>query len=75
MTRMTWAAGMTMAIVLAGCATPDTVMMRNPKTKELARCTAGYRAFIDGQGYRSQEECVADYQQKGYETTGSTAGK
>jgi hypothetical protein len=23
--------------------------------------------FIDGQGYRIQEECIADYQRKGYE--------
>ena len=63
------------AVVWTGCATPDTVMLLNPATNELARCAAGYSAFLNGQGYRTQEECIADYRRKGYEPAGSTAGK
>lgn len=37
-----------------------------PQTKEIANCAASYRQFLDG-GFRSQEDCVADYQSKGYE--------
>ena len=66
---------MVLALVLAGCATPDTVMMRNPTTNELARCPAGYQGFLAGEGDRTQEDCVADYQKKGYEPVGSAAGK
>jgi hypothetical protein len=59
------AAGATLAA--GGCTTTETVMMQHPQTHELARCAEGYRRFIDGQGYRTQEECIADYQRKGYE--------
>jgi hypothetical protein len=60
-------AGATMAAMLSGCTTTDTVMMLHPQTHEIVRCAEGYRGFIDGQGYRTQEECIADYQRKGYE--------
>lgn len=53
-------------LLLSGCATPGPVTMRNPQTKEIANCAASYRQFLDG-GFRSQEDCVADYQSKGYE--------
>jgi hypothetical protein len=51
-------------LLLAGCAGPVT--MRNPQTSEIANCAASYRQFLDG-SFRSQEACIADYQQKGYE--------
>jgi hypothetical protein len=60
-------AGMTAAVVFAGCTTPDTVLMQHPQTHEIARCAARYSRFIDGQGYQAQEDCIADYQRKGYE--------
>jgi hypothetical protein len=53
-------------LLLAGCATPEPVTMRNPQTNEIASCAASYRQFLDG-NFRSQEACIADYQQKGYE--------
>jgi|GEM_PF-3810366 len=74
MTRMTLmtrhgrvVAGAALAAMCAGCTATDTVMMQHPQTHEIVRCAEGYRAFIDGQGYRTQEECIADYQRKGYE--------
>jgi len=36
------------------------------QTNEIASCAASYRQFLDG-SFRSQEACIADYQQKGYE--------
>lgn len=60
-------AGVTMAALLAGCATMETVMMQHPQTHEIAQCAVGYRSFIGGQGYRRQEDCIADYQRQGYE--------
>jgi uncharacterized membrane protein len=60
-----WA--LALAGVLAGCANPATVMMRNPKTNEIVRCEAGYRRFLAGRGYLAQGECIANYQRKGYE--------
>jgi hypothetical protein len=65
MTHVTWmtqrwlASGMAAAVVLAGCATPETVLMQHPQTHEIARCAAQYSRFIDGQGYQTQEDCIA----------------
>ena len=53
-------------LLLAGCATPEPVTMRNPQTNAIAYCAASYRQFLDG-SFRSQDACIADYQQKGYE--------
>jgi hypothetical protein len=53
-------------LLLAGCATPGPVTMRNPRTNEIASCAASYRQFLEG-SFLSQEACIADYQQKGYE--------
>jgi hypothetical protein len=53
-------------LLLGGCATPGPVTMRNPQTNEITNCAASYRQFLDG-SFRSQEACIADYQQKGYE--------
>lgn len=55
------------AIALAGCSTADTVMMQNPQTHEFAPCPEGYRGFIDGKGYRRQEDCISDYERKGFQ--------
>jgi hypothetical protein len=54
-------------LLLAGCTTPEPVTMRNPQTNEIAKCSASYRQFLDTLSYRTQEDCIADYQQKGYE--------
>ena len=69
--RVAWqcwiAAGAALAIGAAGCSTTETVMMQHPQTHEIARCADGYTRFIDGQGYQTQADCIADYQRKGYE--------
>ncbi len=56
-----------LGLVVAGCATPDTVMMRNRQTGEIAQCVAAYRSLFDGLGYRQQGDCIAQYEQKGFE--------
>jgi len=56
-----------LAAVPAGCANPATVMMRNPETKEIVRCEAGYRRFLAGRGYLTREDCTANFPRKGYE--------
>ena len=69
-------AGATVAVMLGGCTTTDTVLMQHPQTHEIARCADGYSRLIAGQGYRTQEECIADYQRKGYERpAGPVIGK
>ena len=76
MTQQGWmVAGVTMAVLFVGCATAETVMMQHPQTHEIARCTERYRSFIGGQGYRRQEDCIADYQRQGYERTPVTPGR
>jgi len=76
MTRQCWmVAGGTMAVLLAGCATTETVMMQHPRTHEIAQCVEGYRGLIGGGGYRSQEDCIADYQRQGYERATPTPGR
>ena len=47
-------------LLLAGCATPGPVTIRNPRTNGIAGCTASYRQVLDG-SFRSQEDCIADY--------------
>jgi hypothetical protein len=59
--------GIASALAMAGCATRETIMMYNPQTREIARCAEGYRSFMAGTGYRSQEDCIEDYQRRGYE--------
>jgi hypothetical protein len=60
-------AGVFLAVALAGCSSAETVMMQNPQTHEVARCPEGYRGFIDGTGYRRQEDCISDYERKGFQ--------
>lgn len=59
--------GLTSVLATAGCAARDPVMMYNPQTREIARCAEGYRSFMAGTGYRSQEDCVTDYERRGYQ--------
>jgi hypothetical protein len=64
----TWTGlGVVLLGVLTGCTARETVMMRNPRTHQIARCAEGYRRFINGGGYQRQEDCVAEYERKGYE--------
>ena len=65
--------GMTWALTTAGCATRDTVMMYNSQTREIARCAEGYRSFVSGTGYRSQEDCIEEYRRQGYERMAPSA--
>jgi len=60
-------AGMILAVVVTGCATKEPVMMYNPQTREIARCAEARRSFVDGQGYRAQDDCIADYEKQGFQ--------
>ena len=68
-------AGVFFAVALAGCSTADTVMMQNPQTHEIAQCPEGYRGFLDGRGYRRQEDCISDYERKGFQRSTVTPSK
>jgi hypothetical protein len=57
----------TMAVVLAGCTTREAVMLQHPRTHEIVQCAEGHRRFIDGQGYRRQEDCISDFERQGFE--------
>lgn len=68
MFRALLVSGMTMwAALAAGCATKEPVMMYNPQTREIARCAEGRRSFMDGEGYRAQDDCIADYEKQGFQ--------
>ena len=67
MTRQCWMVTVTMAVMLAGSTTTDTVMMQHPQTGEIAQCADGYRSLIDGRRHRRQEDCIADFERKGFE--------
>jgi hypothetical protein len=73
-TARAMAAGL-LIVIMSGCATTQTVMMQHPQTHEIARCAEGYRRFISGDGYRRQEDCIADYQRQGYERAPVTPGR
>ena len=64
-----------LGLVVAGCATPDTVMMRNRQTGEIAQCAAAYRSLVDGLGYRRQGDCITHYEGKGFERDLAPAGE
>jgi hypothetical protein len=64
-----------LTLITSGCATTETVMMQHPQTHEIAQCAEGYRRFIGGDGYRGQENCIADYERQGYQRTPVTPGK
>ena len=73
-TARAMAAGL-LIVIMSGCATTQTVMMQHPQTHEIAQCAEGYRRFISGDGYRRQEDCIADYQRQGYERAPVTPGR
>jgi hypothetical protein len=58
---------MILAVVVTGCATKEPVMMYNPQTREIARCAEARRSFMDGEGYRAQDDCIADYEKQGFQ--------
>jgi hypothetical protein len=70
-----WLLLVTTARMLAGCTTRETVMMQHPQTHELVRCAEGYRSFIDGKGYRRQEDCIAELERKGFERSPATPAR
>jgi hypothetical protein len=70
-----WLLGATIASVLVGCTTAETVMMQHPRTNEIVRCTDGYRSLIDGKGYRRQDECIADLERQGFERGPATPAR
>ena len=47
--------------------TSEPFSFQHPQTREIARCAEGYRSFMAGTGYRSMEDCIEDYQRRGYE--------
>ena len=58
---------MALAVATVGCAIKEPVMMYNPQTREIARCAEARRSFVDGEGYRAQDDCIADYEKQGYQ--------
>jgi len=68
-------AAASLTIITSGCATTETVMMQHPRTHEIVQCAEGYRRFIGGDGYRRQEDCIADYERQGYGRAPVTSGK
>jgi hypothetical protein len=65
---------MTMVAALAaGCATKDPVMMYNSQTREIARCAEARRSFMDGEGYRAQDDCIAEYEKQGFQRMSPSA--
>jgi hypothetical protein len=62
-------------LVMAGCAATETVMMQHPQTNEIAQCAEGYRRFIGGDGYRGQQDCIADYERQGFQRSPATPGR
>lgn len=72
---MRMVASMLIAVAVAGCATTDTVVLQNPQTHEIVRCAEGHRSFIEGNGYKTQEECIADYEKQGFERARTTPAK
>jgi hypothetical protein len=65
-------AGIILAVVMAGCATKDPVMMYNPQTREITRCVEARRSFMAGEGYRAQDDCIADYEKQGFQRMSPT---
>ena len=61
--------------IMAGCAARETVMMQHPQTNEIVQCAEGYRRFIGGDGYRGQEDCIADYERRGYQRSPGTPSR
>lgn len=50
--------------------------MQHPQTRtKIAQCAEGYRRFIGGDGYREQEDCIADYERQRYQRPAVVPGR
>jgi hypothetical protein len=56
-----------------GCTTKEPVMMYNVQTREIARCAEARRSFMAGDGYRAQDDCIADYEKQGFQRMSPSA--
>jgi hypothetical protein len=65
---------MVLAVAMTGCATKEPVMMYNPESHEIARCVGARRSFMAGDGYRAQDDCIADYEKQGFQRMSTPAG-
>mgnify|MGYP003575242469 FL=1 len=65
---------MVLAVAMTGCTTKEPVMMYNPESREIARCVEARRSFMAGDGYRAQDDCIADYEKQGFQRMSTPAG-
>ena len=65
---------MVLAVAMTGCTTKVPVMMYNPESREIARCADARRSFMAGDGYRAQDDCIADYEKQGFQRMSAPAG-
>lgn len=60
-------------LLLTGCVAaknqPKVVILKHPVTLDFQNCSIS--GWADEEAYRQNEECVAKYQQQGYEIWGS----
>jgi outer membrane PBP1 activator LpoA protein len=63
-----------LAVAMTGCTTKEPVMMYNPESREIARCAEARRSFMAGDGYRAQDDCIADYEKQGFQRMSAPAG-
>ena len=64
---------MVLAVAMTGCTTKEPVMMYNPESREIARCVEARRSFMAGDGYRAQDDCIADYEKQGFQRMSTPA--
>ncbi len=65
---------MVLAVAMTGCTTKEPVMMYHPESREIARCVEARRSFMAGDGYRAQDDCIADYEKQGFQRMSTPAG-
>jgi hypothetical protein len=65
---------MGLAVAMTGCTTKEPVMMYNPESREIARCVEARRSFMAGDGYRAQDDCIADYEKQGFQRMSTPTG-
>jgi hypothetical protein len=65
---------MGLAVAMTGCTTKEPVMMYHPESHEIARCVEARRSFMAGDGYRKQDDCIADYEKQGFQRMSTPAG-
>ncbi|MBW2682753.1 MAG: hypothetical protein JRC69_04230 [Deltaproteobacteria bacterium] len=60
--------GFCFVLLIGGCASfsdkPKNVILQNPETMEFVNCEVDWRGMKDS--YEANEQCVKDYQAKGY---------